>query len=40
MWVETRIVSIPGFGQNDVNQELIYRQNGRMVFFTAKDAEA
>jgi hypothetical protein len=30
---------IPGFGQNDVNQELIYRQNGRMVFFTAKDAE-
>jgi len=34
MWVETRIVSIPGFGQSDFNQELIYRQ-GRRGF--AKD---
>jgi hypothetical protein len=27
---------IPGFGQSDVNRELIYRQNGRVIFFTAK----
>jgi hypothetical protein len=39
MWVETRIVSIPGFGQGDVNPALIYRQNGRMIFFTAKGSK-
>jgi hypothetical protein len=40
MWVETRIVLIPGFGQSDFNRELIYSQNERVIFFTAKDAEA
>jgi hypothetical protein len=39
MWVKTRIVSIPGFGQNDFNRELIYRQNGRVIFFTAKGSK-
>jgi hypothetical protein len=39
MWVETRIVSIPGFGQGDVNPALIYRQNGRVIFFTAKGSK-
>jgi hypothetical protein len=39
MWVETRIVSIPDFGQSDFNPELIYRQNGRMIFFTAKESK-
>jgi hypothetical protein len=39
MWVETRIVSIPGFGQSDFNRELIYRQNGRVIFFTAKGSK-
>jgi hypothetical protein len=36
MWVETRIVLIPGFGQNDFNRELVCHQNGRVIFFTAK----
>jgi hypothetical protein len=27
---------IPGFGQSDFNRELIYHQNGRVIFFTAK----
>jgi hypothetical protein len=39
MWVETRIVSIPGFGQSDFNPALIYRQNERVIFFTAKGSK-
>jgi len=30
---------IPGFGQSDFNQELICRQNGRVIFFTAKESK-
>jgi hypothetical protein len=33
------IATIPGFGQNDFNRALIYRQNGRVVFFTAKGSK-
>jgi hypothetical protein len=34
------IATIPDFGQSDFNRELIYRQNERVIFFTAKDAAA
>jgi hypothetical protein len=33
------IATIPGFGQSDFNRELICRQNGRVIFFTAKGSK-